>query len=231
MSPWFGQAVAAQRGALALPAAVDRLFGQWPAQDGARVCAIAAHTLAHDGRPAAAWQPWLALAAAGQIELQDFGLARALALLARVHAELSPRLPAAPSRRVDGQALNHALGLGPAPPRPDAGRLALVEEGFDALGVDDAYGLLADAISRRDWAACHAAFELLAGFALDAARLQAWDAELSPGYQPLPAALAAVARDAGFALDSLAPATRDWLWPALQSQPGIRPVLWPPVSG
>ena len=45
----FGDAVDAQRGALALPKGVEELFHRWPEQDRSRVYTIAAHTLRHNG--------------------------------------------------------------------------------------------------------------------------------------------------------------------------------------
>lgn len=231
----YPEAIELQRGKSKLPARVDERFDTWPREDRPRVCAIAAHTLRHDGAAASEWQPWLALAAWGCAQQDGAPLARELALAARVYPEIARRLPASvpAPRRADRLALTYALGLSPAgepPPLPDADRLKLIREGFDTLVQDDCYALIADAIAKRDWEPCREAFEQLTAFALEGYSPDEWNAETSPGYEPIPAALAAVARSKGFPLERLSAEARGWLWPAVESEDGIVPALWPPEA-
>lgn len=232
MQTSFEEAVEIQRGKFVLPDAVQELFERWPKQDYGRICVIAAHHLRHVGSPAREWQPWLALASWGSMLQEDDMLARALALLARVYPDIAKGLSASVStpRRVEYHALTYVLGLLPAterPALPSAERMALIEEGFDSLGQGDCYGLLADAISRSDWELFQTSFDQLAEFALEGRAAGSWNAEFNPGYEPIPAALVAVARNAGFPLERLSDQAKAWVWPVIESEAGIVPASWP----
>ena len=227
----FEEAVATQRATAALPESVASLFQRWPSEDLARVCAMAAHSQRHEGAAPDEWQPWLALAAAGSWLGGRRMLARSLALVSQVYEDLADAMPASepvPSS-VANHALLHLLGLSPAdsvPSGPDPEHLELIEQGFDSLTQDDCFALLAEAVGREDWDRCRELFNVLAGLALEN-HPGNWDAELQPGYEPAPAAICAVARQRGFPPGGLQAASREWLWPAIESVPGIRPVIWP----
>lgn len=232
MAVSFEEAVEAQRRELALPNTVRMLFHHWPSKDYPRICAIAAHTLRNDGSSVREWQPWLALAAWGCMVQENTMLARALALLARVYSDIAKCLPAliSVSSRIDHHALAYVLGLLPTTERPTiptVEQMTLVKDGLDSLGQKEYFGLLADAISRHDWELCQTSFEQLTELILEGRTAEPWDAELNPGYEPIPAAIAAAARTAGFPLDCLSDRTKDWLWPAVESQANILPVCWP----
>jgi hypothetical protein len=232
MSPLFEEAVEVERRKLVLPNVIEALFHRWPKQDYASICAITAHTLRHDGSSAREWQPWLALASWGSMLIENFTLARSFALLARVYPDIAKCLPTSIStpRSIDYHALIYVLGLLPPTERPSiptAERMTFIKEGFDSLGQEDCFGLLADAISRHDWELCRTAFEQLAEFILEGRTAEAWNAELNPGYEPIPAALIAVARNAGFPLACLSDQAKDWLWPVFESEDGILPACWP----
>ena len=197
----------------------------------ARVCAMSAHTQRHDGASPDQWQPWLALAAAGSVLGDRRMLARSLALVSQVYEDLAGAMPA--SEPVPSSAANHALlhilGLSPAdraPTGPDREHLELIDQRLDSLTQDDCLALLAGAIGRKDWDRCRELFDVLASLALEN-HPGNWDAELQPGYEPAPAAICAVARQRGFAPGGLKAASREWLWPAIESVPGITPVIWP----
>lgn len=235
MSPSFEEAVEVQRRKFELPNVVEALFHDWGKQDYPQICAIAAHTLRHDGSSAKEWQPWLALASWGCIIQDNDMLARSLALLARVYPDIAKCLPTSVStpRRIEHHALTYLLGLLPATEGlsiPTPNRMGFIKEGFDSLTQEDCFGLLTDAIARHDWELCRTTLNELAEFILEGRRADDWNAELNPGYEPIPAALAAVARNAGFRLECLSEQTKDWLWPAIESETDIKPICWPFVT-
>ena len=232
MNRAFHEAIERQRERRSLPASVEASFRLWSEQDRARVCAMAGHTLRRDGAPAADWQPWLALAAWGFLLQDNASLARSLALVSFVYPEIAKRLPTSVPvpRNVDRHALTHVLGLstaGEPPEVPSPERLEFVRQGFDSLDPDDCYAVIAASTTNGDWEACRAAFDQLADFAAEGGATEPWHAELNPGYEPIPSALAAVARSKGFDLASLSDEARSWLWPAVESEPGILPAVWP----
>lgn len=226
----FEEAVAAQRAAGGLPEGVASHFAG-SADDLAQGCAVAAHTLRHEGAPPQQWQPWLALAAGGALVGGRPMLARSLALLSWVYGDLADAMSATepvPSR-APNHALLHLLRLLPpdaAPKGPDRERLELIAQGFDDLTSDDCFALLAEAIDQEDWDRCGELFDSLAGFALEN-HPGNWDPEVQPGYEPVPAAICVLARQRGFPPDVLGAAARGWLWPAIESAPGLTPVVWP----
>jgi hypothetical protein len=225
------EAIAAQLSASALPAAIEDLFRRWPKEDYGRVCAIAAHTLRHRGASVQEWQPWLVLSAWGALLQDNARLARALALVTYVYPDIAKHLPASEPtpHSVEYHALTHVLGLSPAtkpPALPSAERLSLIEQGLDFLTRDECYAMLADAIARRDWEQCRKSFDELAELVLEGGSGE-WNAEFNPGYEPIPAALAAVGRDAGFPLEQLSDEAKGCLWPTLESRPGALPASWP----
>jgi hypothetical protein len=235
MNASFEEAVEVQKGKFILPKVVEGLFHSWPKQDYARICAITAHTLRHEGYSGREWQPWLALASWGYMIHENIILARSLALLARVYPDIAKCLPTSASTpcRIEHHALTYVLGLLPATERPSipsAERRSFIEEGFDSLGQEDCFGLLANAISRHDWDLCRTTLEQLAEFILEGHTAEAWNAEFNPGYEPIPAALVAVARNAGFPLECLSDQAKDWLWPVIESESDIVPACWPFVT-
>lgn len=232
MSEQFIEAIELQREKLELPDAIAALFEQWPQQDYAKVCAMAAHTLHHHDAPASQWQPWLALAAWGYMLQANIAMARSLALLSAVYPSIAKQLPTTvpSSNIIEHHALTYVLGLSPTsepPTIPDENRMELIKEGFDSLTQEDCYALISHAIVNSDWELCLSSFDQLAELVLEGIQRDNWNAETRPGYEPAPAALAAFARSKGFPILELSEEAKGWLWPAVESEASVKPVSWP----
>ena len=136
----FISAVLARRVTHPLPNVVDELFDEWALEEWARVCAMAAHTLQHEGAKEEEWKGWLALAAFGRVFAGDHWVARALGVISGVYAQVADLLPrqVPVPKLADLHAFAYVLGLvEEAPAVPDTERMALVGEGYASLNAEE----------------------------------------------------------------------------------------------
>jgi hypothetical protein len=220
----FQAALAAQIAQSPLPDGSAARWANWPADDGADLCAQCAHTLQHTGAPASAWQPWLMLACWGWALAGLHWRARALAVALGVADELAPLWPepGLPPRQPGALALSRLLGLLPLPHTREVFPI-----GID-LSADKAWEALPGAIQARDWPQVALVLATLAEDSREAGGAGPdWNAETAPGYELLPTGAAAMALRAGFPPDLLS--ATDWgaFWPAFAGVSEVRPLGWP----